>query len=144
MTETARSPWEAGLFRKLSDQECYGLVASATVGQLAFVGSTGQQLLPVNFQFIDGIFYFQVSRDSVLAELAAGITDVAFSVGYREELLQKGWSVVVSGSTSSVDDESLVEEVRSVARLGPWAPGDRSLVVSLTPRSISGRKVAKH
>jgi len=100
--------------------------------------------LPVNFQFIDGVIYFQTSHDSILAEMAEGLDDVAFSVEYREELLQKGWSVVISGTTSIVEDESLVKEVRTVTRLRPWAPGDRPLVIALTPRSISGRKVSQH
>jgi uncharacterized protein len=132
------------MFRELSDQECYRLITSATVGQVAFVASTGQQLLPVNFQFIDDVIYFQIDAHSILAEMAEGLEDVAFSVGYREELQQKGWSIVISGRTSLVEDRAVIDEVRSVARLRPWAPGDRSMVIALTPRSISGRKVAQH
>lgn len=143
-TEQSQSQDYRGMFRELSDQECYRLVTSATVGQVAFVASTGQQLLPVNFQFIDEVIYFQIDARSILAEMAEGLDDVAFSVGYREELLQKGWSVVISGRTSLVEDAAVIAEVRSVARLRPWAPGDRSMVIALTPRNISGRKVAQH
>lgn len=143
-TEHSRSHAGPGVFRKLSDQECWGFLATTTVGRVAFVGSTGQQLLPVNFQYLDGIVYFQTSLDSILAEMAEGMDDVAFSVDYREELFQTGWSVVVSGSSSKVDDESLMEEVTAVSRLRPWAPGDRTLVIALTPRAISGRKVSRN
>ena len=133
-----------GLFRTLSDQECYGLLSTTTVGRVAFVSSTGQQLLPVNFQFLDGVVYFQTSPESVLAELAGGIEDVAFSVEYREELYQTGWSVVVRGNTSAVGDSLIADRVRAVARLRPWAPGDRSLVIALQPVGITGRKVSQH
>lgn len=137
-------PTGSGSIRTLSDQECWGLLATTTVGRVAFVASTGQQLLPVNFQFLDGRVYFQTSPQSILAELALGLDDVAFSVEYREELLQTGWSVVISGSSSIVEDPSELEEVLSVERLHPWAPGDRSLVIALTPLGISGRKVSRH
>jgi nitroimidazol reductase NimA-like FMN-containing flavoprotein (pyridoxamine 5'-phosphate oxidase superfamily) len=143
-TEPTTSHSDGGSFRKLSDQECYGLLGTTTVGRVAFAGHTGQQLLPVNFQFIDGVVYFQVSPGSVLGELAQGLDDVAFGVEYRDELLQTGWSVVITGSTSRVDDDSIVEQVRAVQRLRPWAPGDRTQVIALTPRVVSGRKVSAH
>lgn len=142
-TGHTESHTDTGIFRELSAQECYALLGTTTVGRVAFVGIAGQQLLPINFQYVDEVVYFQTSPESVLAEMADGLDDVAFSVDYREELEQKGWSVVISGSTSLVEDESLVQEVRSVARLRPWAPGDRSMVIALTPHHISGRKVSK-
>lgn len=143
MTNKLGTRSDEGVFRELSAQECYRLLGSATVGRVAFVGSTGQQLLPINFQYADEVIYFQTSRESVLAEMALGLDDVAFSVDCRDELLQKGWSVVISGSTSLVDDEALADEIRAVARLRPWAPGDRTLVIALTPHIISGRRVSK-
>lgn len=141
---TQSNPARPGKFRVLSEQECYGLLSTTTVGRVAFVATTGQQLLPVNFQYIDGVVYFQTSPDSILAEMAGGMDDVAFSVEYREELFQTGWSVVVSGVTAGVEDSLLADRVRSVARLRPWAPGDRTLVIALTPRQITGRKVSQH
>ncbi|MDQ3158158.1 MAG: pyridoxamine 5'-phosphate oxidase family protein [Actinomycetota bacterium] len=144
MTYTKETESAAGSFRELSAQECYGLLGTTTVGRVAFVGIAGQQLLPINFQYLDEVVYFQTSAESVLAEMADGLHDVAFSVDYREELLQKGWSVVILGSTSLVEDESRIQQVRAIARLRPWAPGDRSLVIALTPQRISGRRVSKH
>lgn len=135
---------ERGLFSKLKEQECYDLLGTGTVGHVAFIGSTGLQLLPVNFQLLDGVVYVQTARESILAELAKGLDDVAFSIDYREDLLQQGWSVVISGTSAVVNNESLIDRIRATRRLRPWAPGDRSVVIALTPRSISGRKVSQH
>lgn len=146
MTSSERAdPYDrGGLFRELNDHECLELLATGTVGHVAFVASTGIQLLPVNFQLLDGVVYIQIAQDSILAELAKGVEDVAFSVDHREDLIQRGWSVVISGHSSAVDDGALIEKIRAVRRLRPWAPGDRSLVIALTPRRISGRKVSQH
>ncbi len=142
MTHTI--PARPGFIRELDEERCLALIASATVGRVAFVGTTGQQLLPVNFSLIDGTIYFQVAPDHVLAEMGTGLDDVAFGVEHRENMFQTAWSVVVSGSTSTVEDAELIERIINVQRLRPWAPGDRSLVVALTPRSISGRRVSQH
>lgn len=131
---TKQGPARHGMFRTLSEQECYGSLSTTTVGRVAFVASTGQQFLPVNFQYLDGVALFQTSPDSILAEMARSMDDVAFSVEHREKLFQTGWSVVVSGSTTRVEDSTLADQVRSVARLRPWALGDRKLVIALVPR----------
>lgn len=132
-----------GSLHTLSDQECWGLLSSTTVGRVAFVSASGIQLLPVNFQFLGGIIYFQTSPDSILAETGSGL-DVAFCVGSHDELLQTGWSVVISGTSSIVEDPLELADVRASDRLRPWAPGARSLVIAITPRITSGRKVSRY
>jgi nitroimidazol reductase NimA-like FMN-containing flavoprotein (pyridoxamine 5'-phosphate oxidase superfamily) len=125
-----------GYLRELSEEDCYALLSTGTVGRLAFTNAQGLQLIPVNFVVSDGIVYFRTSEASVLADLAEGSHEVAFGVDYRDDLYQTGWSVTVNGSTHAAEEEP-VELPR------PWAPGKRDLVIALTPRQITGRKVRR-
>ena len=122
------------------------LAATTTVGRLAFQSSSGQQLLPVNFVFRRGRVYFATSPKSVLAELAAGCGDVAFEIDYPSHLTQHGWSVLVRGKTREVAEadvdlspEALFPWAPRAPR--PWAPGERNILIELTPEQITGRRI---
>ena len=137
------NPTPTATITELPEQECYELLHTTTVGRVAFVDAGGQQLLPVNFALIDGTVYIRTAPDSTLAGLA-GHDDVAFGVDHHAENARIGWNVTVKGSTAEVDDPTVVEQVLSHARLHPWAPGERLVVIALTARTIAGRRVASH
>ena len=72
------------------------------------------------------------------------LDDVAFEVDYHDKLSRRGWSILLNGSAARVDaDEPALSGADPRRPPEPWAPGDRDLVVRLTPRSISGRRVSK-
>lgn len=133
-----------GSIRRLPEQECWELLGTTTVGRVAFVSAAGQQLIPLNFAVSDRIVYFHTAPDSVLSAMAAGMGDVAFGVDYHAQTSRDGWSVTVAGSTSTVDDPVVVDKLAAHPRVLPWAPGERSLLVQLVPRSITGRWVSAH
>ena len=123
----------------MSPEDCVTFLAgTTTVGRLAFQSSDGQQLLPMNFVFRHGRVYFMTSPDSVLAELAAGCPDVAFEIDYPDRLLQHGWSVLVKGATREVAAADVDLSPRAPR---PWAPGEREILIELTPAKISGRRI---
>lgn len=124
----------------MSREECESFLAGVTtVGRLAFVSSSsGQQLLPVNFVFRRGRVYVKTARDSVLAELAEGSDDVAFEIDHPGQMTQHGWSVLVKGRTVEVSADEVDLEPRGPH---PWAPGEREILLELTPAVITGRKL---
>lgn len=128
----------------LSESECYDLLVTTTVGRVAFVNGEGQQLLPLNFILVDSVVYFRTLVDGVLAELASGMRDVAFGVDYHGLTTRDGWSVTIVGATSVVDDPETLDQVSNDARLHPWVPGERLLIIQLVPRAITGRRVSAH
>ena len=136
-------PGQRGSITELSEQECYELLPTTTVGRVAFVNHDGQQLLPLNFTVVDRVIYFRTAPDSILAELAAGLPDVAFEVDYHAPTARDGWNVTVTGTTSTVDDETAAK-ISTDAKLIPWAAGERMLVIQLTVRTIKGRRVSSH
>ena len=130
--------------RELTETECYDLLGgTTTVGRVAFVNDDGQQLLPVNFVVIDRIVYLRTAPDSVIAGLAGGHDDVAFGVDFHDDLLGRGWSVTARGSSRAVDGvpPGLSGGVGRTPQ--PWAPGERDLVIAVTPRTIAGRRVRR-
>ncbi|MCW2747586.1 MAG: hypothetical protein JWP10_728 [Nocardioidaceae bacterium] len=133
-----------GYFEELPESECAALLSTTTVGRIAFASTHGQQLLPINFVVLDAHVYFHTAVNSVLDELAEGASDVAFGVDFHDDLFQIGWSVLVQGSTAQVVDEEQIAQLSELSRLKPWAAGIRTVLVKLTPRHISGRKVSQH
>jgi nitroimidazol reductase NimA-like FMN-containing flavoprotein (pyridoxamine 5'-phosphate oxidase superfamily) len=119
---------------------CMQLLAdTTTVGRVGFRDENGQQLVPVNFVYRDDCIYFRTSARGFLARLGSGDSDVAFEIDHIDLLTQTGWSVLAKGET---------KEARDVSDLGPewlrpWAGGDRSVIIRLTPHSVTGRRVRK-
>lgn|SRR5690349_19780602 len=123
----------------MSREECESFLAGVTtVGRLAFASTSGQQLLPVNFVFRHGCVYFKTATDSVLAELAGGSADVAFEIDHPGQMTQHGWSVLVKGRTQEVSPDDVDLEPRGPH---PWAPGDREILIELSPDEITGRRL---
>lgn len=131
---------EAGAFRVVHEQECLELLATTTVGRVAFVNEDGTQLVPLNFAYIDGEIYFRTAEDSILAGLA-GNDDVAFGIDHHAELYREGWNVTVRGAVSLVSDPALRDQVLTWSRLDPWAGGTRGVVLHLARRTVEGRRV---
>lgn len=128
----------------LDELECYELLSTTTVGRIAFVSHQGQQLLPLNFTVVDGVIYFRTREEGVLSELAEGLDDVAFEVDHHGTTTRDAWNVTVRGATSAVHEAAGLASTARLAALRPWPPGERALVVALTPRSIDGRRVSSH
>ena len=125
----------------MSDQDCVSLLSNTTtVGRIGFASSDGQQLLPVNFVFRGGRIYFKTSRLGVLAELSDGLHDVAFEIDYPDGLTQHGWSVVVRGRAKEAAEADVDLSPRSPR---PWAPGERTMLIELTPDQISGKRIRR-
>ena len=133
---TPRSPSGVEI---MSPEDCVEFLGgTTTVGRVAFRSSRGQQLLPVNFVFRHERVYFTTSPDSVLAQLADGSDDVAFEIDYLDRLTQHGWSVLVKGTTTNV---SFSDVDLSPKAPRPWVPGDRDILIELTPDQITGRRI---
>lgn len=133
-----------GLFTVLSESECRELLEIATVGRLAFNSAQGIELLPFNFLFLDGSVYVRTDRNGVIGDLAVGADHVAFQTDHHEDLYRQAWSVTVKGRIDEVTDVAELDDLATRPRLMPWAIGERTLFLRLTPTSFSGRKVVRY
>jgi nitroimidazol reductase NimA-like FMN-containing flavoprotein (pyridoxamine 5'-phosphate oxidase superfamily) len=125
----------------LSEDRCRDLLGTTTVGRIAFVDDDGQQLVPVNFAYLDGAIYFRTLADGFLSVLVGRDTGVAFGIDHHDDMYRGGWNVTVKGTAERVDDQGTIDKVLAHPRLLPWAGGTRPLVMRVTVDSIAGRKV---
>ena len=140
---TFSPPARRGKLAPIAETDCWELLDTTTVGRLAFISNDGIVILPLNFLVHEQRIYFQTQPGSTMAALADGRDDVAFEIDYHD-MNQAGWNVLVKGSTAEAGTLEGERALASAGRLGPWAPGNRSLVIGLTPRTISGRRVSMH
>jgi nitroimidazol reductase NimA-like FMN-containing flavoprotein (pyridoxamine 5'-phosphate oxidase superfamily) len=141
MTIPSHDPGRQGTLAVIDEARCWQLLDDTTVGRLAFATRDGIVILPLNFVVFEERIYVRTEAGTAISTLADGRDDVAFEVDHHEDLSQAGWSVLVKGSAQAADASEAERALSSTHRLGPWAPGDRHLVIVLTPREITGRRV---
>ncbi|HUR01422.1 MAG TPA: pyridoxamine 5'-phosphate oxidase family protein [Nonomuraea sp.] len=128
----------------LEPEECLRLVAPGGVGRVAFNGSHGPTVLPVNYRLHDGAIVFRTSHGGPMdQDLRTGLQDVEIKVGFEvdkmDEAQREGWSVLIQGPAHHVPPDDLAEVNRS--GVTPWAGGDRRLYIRIVPHQITGRRI---
>lgn len=118
----------------LDAEECVRLLKTHSVGRVAWSSPAGVLVLPVAYALHGQTIVFRTSADGSLAQLAAG-RSVSFEVDDIDAETRTGWNVLVHG-TSGPGPEGAPDLP------DPWAPGERSLAVAITPQNYSGRSVA--
>jgi uncharacterized protein len=125
----------------ISPTRCRELLTTQSVGRVAWQGSDGLQILPVTYVYYDGSILFRTAPNSPLSELS-GSADVVFEIDEIDQRNHRGWSVVASGRAEAVDEPQKVTRLLTEAGVVPWAPGDRNMLIQITPQKITGRTVA--
>jgi nitroimidazol reductase NimA-like FMN-containing flavoprotein (pyridoxamine 5'-phosphate oxidase superfamily) len=132
------------VIEELSENECLELIAPGGIGRIAYVGRFGPAVLPVNYALHGGAIVFRTAEHGPLDnDLRTGITGadyhVAFEIDEIDTSARSGWSVLVQGPAHHVTEDELDPAVG--ARVEPWAPGDREMIVRIVPSRITGRRV---
>lgn len=114
------------------------LLAREEVGRLAFCADGTPHIEVVNFVVVDGTIVFRMGVGAKSAALGRGAS-FALQCDRLNRGTRTGWTVTLSGPVRVLT----ADEVAALpAQPEPWAPGDRSRVVCLTPRQIVGRLVS--
>jgi nitroimidazol reductase NimA-like FMN-containing flavoprotein (pyridoxamine 5'-phosphate oxidase superfamily) len=132
--DTAAAP---GDLAALSPAQCQELLASRSVGRLAYVARAGvPELVPVNYQLVDGAIVLRTGPGPKLQAAERGEL-VAFEVDDVDESTHTGWSVVVLGRAGRLT----AQELGAAAGPQPWAGGPRQHLVRIVPRRTTGRRL---
>ncbi|QYC42500.1 anaerobic benzoate catabolism transcriptional regulator [Nonomuraea coxensis DSM 45129] len=128
----------------LSEEECRRLIAPGGIGRVAFSGSHGPTVLPVNFKMHRGAVVFRTAyggpMDQDLRSGVAGVEiKIAFEVDRIDEARREGWSVLVQGAAHHVPEEEAA--TAAGCEVTPWAGGERHLYVRIVPQQITGRRI---
>ncbi len=122
---------DQGYFATLDEAECRKLLASGTVGRVAWQSPVGINVLPVNYRVIDDHIVFHTSEGGPLAALLYP-TAVGFQVDEIDAEAAVGWTLLVRGRTSPA------VRLESVS----WVPDGRHVGVAISLKWLGGRVVS--
>lgn len=119
--------------------DCFRLLASASVGRIAFTAGGEVLVLPVIF-LVDGQdVVFRAKAGSKLASVEVG-QYVAFEVDSYAAATETGWSVLVRG-LAEVQPEAECARLDALGvKAWDWPPKERTWV-RIRPSSITGRQI---
>jgi nitroimidazol reductase NimA-like FMN-containing flavoprotein (pyridoxamine 5'-phosphate oxidase superfamily) len=123
----------------LTRDECYDRLRGARVGRIAFVSQGDPIILPVNHAVDGESIVFRTAPGSKLLAGDSGLR-VAFEVDGFDADRRTGWSVLVRGSASTVED---TEEIGRLNRIGVWPWADlveRNHWIRIATYSVTGRQ----
>ncbi len=126
---------------EMTGDECRRLLSTHGVGRVAVVTPHGPTIIPVNYVVAGRDIAYRTSDDAVLSR-AAG-KEVAFEVDHIDEVARLGWSVLAVGEAVGVTDAGELERLDAVAYSLPWAGGERTYWMKVTPDRISGRRLVQ-
>ena len=123
----------------LSDEDCYSLLESGTIGRIAISVAALPAVLPVRYEMVDGAIVFETSEGAKL-RAALQHTVVAFQVDSIDPEVG-GWSVLAVGIAQVVTDDSVLARVRA-CHLRPFGRDEETRMVAIRPDFVSGRRFA--
>ena len=126
-------------FAEIPTSRCKELLTEHRIGRVAWNSADSPRIMPVTYQYRNGIVVFRTAPDGPLVSLKRR-TPVAFEIDHIDEEHEKGWSVVVLGFSEGVTNTYSLSTLWQSGPV-PWAGGDRTVFIAITPQSITGRSV---
>jgi uncharacterized protein len=130
------------LMEDLAEDECFDLLKRHHFGRVAIAEGVDlpPMIMPLNYLVDADTVVVRTDPDSRLGSALRNAM-VAFEIDGVDQLQRTGWSVVVSGRAQEIVDPGDLQELNQTPLL-PWAPGDRSQYVRITPGSVTGRRIS--
>ncbi|MEZ2391354.1 pyridoxamine 5'-phosphate oxidase family protein [bacterium RCC_150] len=125
---------------ELSEEKCWELLRSTTTGRFGFVQDGRVMILPVNYVVDQQAIYFRTAEDGPISE-AVPSSESSFQIDESRADRSEGWSVLVSGPSSRVEDPDLLTRLWGKVMAEPWAGGSRNQFIRIEPSKLSGRHV---
>ena len=88
-----------GELRELDVAECRELLGTKKVGRVAYCGSDGPEVLPMNYVVADESLLFRTSPSSALGHRLR-VDVAAFQVDEVDDYTESGWSVLLRGTVA--------------------------------------------
>jgi hypothetical protein len=122
----------------LSEDECWNLLSSMSLGRLVTIMDGKPEIFPVNFATRRRTVLFRTAQGTKLSSAVMGDW-VAFEADYHDPALTWGWSVIIKGRAHLL---SATEEILDAeeAPLRPWTATPKPLYVRVIAMEITGRR----
>jgi nitroimidazol reductase NimA-like FMN-containing flavoprotein (pyridoxamine 5'-phosphate oxidase superfamily) len=124
----------------LDREECLRRLEAHGVGRIGAIVCGRPVVYPVNYAIYDGAIVFRTRRGGELDSATNGEV-AAFEIDDVDHLYHEGWSVLVVGRCSPVNDVAELEGLSDV-RLSPWADEKRDRFVRIPFDRVSGRHIS--
>ena len=125
----------------LTPKESWALLRQTALGRLAFVMDGWPLVMPVNY-LVDGVDVVIRSDPGRKLTAARQQVQATLQVDSVDRVHRSGWSVLVFGIATAVDDS---EEIARLDGLGlrSWAASERASWIRLRPVQITGRRLPR-
>jgi nitroimidazol reductase NimA-like FMN-containing flavoprotein (pyridoxamine 5'-phosphate oxidase superfamily) len=128
------------LLEVLDDAECRRLLATASIGRIAFTEGAMPVIQPASFVLRGEDVFIPTGLSSKMVAGSRGAV-LAFEVDEYDLVARTGWNVTVIGPSRLV---SVPDQVRELDALGvrPWAPSARHCYIALRLTVVRGRRIS--
>jgi transcriptional regulator with XRE-family HTH domain len=130
-----------GVLTRLDAETCEALMAPGGIGRVVMTTDRGPVALPVNYKMLDHDVVFR-TMSSAEAVSAVGRGEISFEVDRFDEVLEEGWSVLVTGEGRAVTDPAELDAVEALG-VSPWAAGSRERFLRISPHQVTGRRIRR-
>jgi nitroimidazol reductase NimA-like FMN-containing flavoprotein (pyridoxamine 5'-phosphate oxidase superfamily) len=120
--------------------ECVSLLASGKVGRVALSTPMGPRIVPVDYAVAGDSLIFRTPPHSLLGTYAQN-TNLAFEVAGIDAVLREGWSVVVVGRASRVENPDEVRRLEEEWSPSPRTGGRRALYFRMPWAELTGSRL---
>lgn len=124
----------------LSYDQCWELLAAATLGRLGLVVDSRPEIFPVNYVLYERHIVFRSGPGRKLWGAMASRPSVLEIDGY-DAATTEAWSVVAGGESVLMTDPVETAKIDALG-LEPSQPGAKDHYIRLIPRSLTGRRFA--
>jgi uncharacterized protein len=126
-------------FAALGESACWALLPTSGVGRLAWADPAGRiMVVPVNYG-LDGRTVVVRTGDTTLLDAARDGRRCAFQVEDLEPGLRSGWTVLIDGTLTEIDDEDIADRIGQLVH--PWLREPRPYVLLLQVAQVTGRSL---
>lgn len=125
---------------ELAADQCLELLRHEEVARVAMCTPIGPRILPVNYTVHGDSVFFRTMPYSLLGTYGRE-SELAMEVDRLDYDAHDGWSLVVLGRASMVEESERLREIRVGWDPDPWVGGRRYLYLQLRIREITGRRL---
>lgn len=122
----------------LDARECQSLLATHSIGRVAFTEHALPAIRPVNYILQGAHIVLRTRADGLAARLDGQI--VAFEIDEVDAATESGWSVVVTGTARVLREPADLVRLDAVP-MASWAGPDHQTAVRITPGQVTGRRI---
>lgn len=125
---------------ELSEERCWELLCSQDTGRFGFNYKNRVMILPVSYLVHDRAIYFRTSAAGTIGDAVPRLSS-SFEIDEAQPERSEGWSVLVSGPSSHVQEPELLTYLWGQAMEEPWAGGARNDFIRIHAAVVTGRHV---